>query len=89
MSRSLLDHITVTTFSLEAGTAFVSKALGVSPQPGGEHPRMGTHNFLLRLGDAMFLEVIAPNPAAPAPSRPRWFGLDKLGPHSPPGRDSK
>ena len=84
MSRSYLDHITVTAASLEAGAAFVSKVLGVSPQPGGEHPRMATHNLLLRLGDAMFLEVISPNPAAPAPSRPRWFALDSLGPQSPP-----
>ncbi len=79
VSRSFLDHITVTAFSLEAGAAFVLEALGVSPQVGGEHPRMATHNLLLRLGDAMFLEVIAPNPAVPAPTRPRWFGLDHLG----------
>ena len=26
-------------------------------QPGGEHPDMATHNWLLRLGDALFLEV--------------------------------
>lgn len=84
MSRSYLDHITVTAPSLEAGSAFVSAALGVSPQLGGEHPRMATHNLLLRLGSAMFLEVISPNPAAAAPSRPRWFALDKLGPDSPP-----
>lgn len=58
--RSFLDHITVTAFSLEAGAAFVSETLGVAPQAGGEHPRMATHNLLLRLGDAMFLEVIAP-----------------------------
>ena len=78
MSRSFLDHITVTACSLEAGAAFVAETLGVSPQVGGEHPRMGTHNCLLRLGDSQFLEVIAPNPAVPPPSRPRWFGLDRL-----------
>src|SRR5262245_54127453 len=37
---------------------------------------MGTHNCLLRLGEKLFLEVIAPNPAAPRPDRPRWFQLD-------------
>lgn len=84
MSRSFLDHITVTAFSLEAGADFVFGALGVSPQVGGEHPRMATHNLLLRLGDTMFLEVIAPNPFAPAPPRPRWFSLDNLGPQSLP-----
>lgn len=84
MSRAFLDHITVTAFSLEAGAAFVSETLGVSPQVGGEHPRMATHNLLLRLGDTMFLEVIAPNRPAQAPSRPRWFALDSLCPQSQP-----
>ena len=45
---------------------------------------MGTHNLLLRLGDALFLEVIAINPQAPVPGRPRWFGLDRLAPDALP-----
>ena len=39
---------------------------------------MGTHNLLLPLGDAVFLEVIAINPTATKPQRPRWFELDRL-----------
>lgn len=80
----LIDHITVTAPTLALGAAFVAETLGVAPQPGGEHARMGTHNLLLRLGDTLFLEVIAPNPAAPAPGRPRWFALDALGPTAAP-----
>jgi hypothetical protein len=76
--KSVLDHITVIAPSLESGAAFVHQSLGVMPQTGGKHVRMGTHNLLLRLGDALFLEVIAPDPQAPAPGRPRWFGLDQL-----------
>lgn len=45
------------------------------PQPGGQHEAFGTHNALLSLGSA-YLEVIAVNPDAPAPGRPRWFALD-------------
>ncbi|MBI5922185.1 MAG: VOC family protein [Betaproteobacteria bacterium] len=84
MPGCCIDHIAVTAPSLGTGAAFVHDVLGVAPQAGGEHPRMGTHNLLLRLGDALFLEVIAPNPSAPAPARPRWFGLDTLGPGSQP-----
>lgn len=84
MARSFLDHITVTAFSLEAGGAWVQDSLGVELQVGGEHPRMATHNLLLSLGDTLYLEVIAPNPAAPLPVRPRWFGLDSLTAQSAP-----
>jgi Glyoxalase-like domain len=77
MPHSRLDHIIVTCASLEAGVAHVRRALGVEMQKGGEHVRMGTHNCLLRLGEKLFLEVIAANPAAPPPGRPRWFQLDE------------
>src|SRR4051812_12900340 len=50
-----LDHLTVTAPTLAQGAAFVRDALGAELQPGGEHPRMGTHNLLLRLGDTLFL----------------------------------
>lgn len=73
-----IDHITITSPSLNKGSELVFESLGVRPQQGGEHPRMGTHNLLLRLGDSMFLEVIAINHAAPKPLRPRWFDLDAL-----------
>jgi hypothetical protein len=81
--RCRIDHITVTAPTLERGAEFVARALGVRMPPGGEHPRMGTHNLLLRLGADVFLEVIAVNPAAARPPRPRWFGLDELSADSP------
>jgi len=78
MFRCEIDHLTITAPSLALGAEFVERALGVALQPGGEHPRMGTHNLLLKLGDALFLEVIAVNPAVQRPPRPRWFALDEL-----------
>jgi hypothetical protein len=44
--------------------------------PGGPHPRLGTHNCLMRIGEDCYLELIAIDPEAPKPPRPRWFGLD-------------
>ena len=84
MAPCHIDHITITAPSLEIGAKFVRETLGVTPQSGGEHPRMGTHNLLLRLGDSLFLEIIAPDPAAPRPDRARWFALDSLQADAPP-----
>lgn len=81
--RSILDHLTVTAPSLEAGSRFIRDALGVEPSAGRTHPGMGTHNRLLRLGDAVYLEVIAPDPDAPPIQRPRWFALDHVTPATP------
>jgi len=78
MLKSAIDHLVVTASTREAGDAHLAGLLGVLPQKGGEHPSMGTHNSLLRLGDTVYLEVIAINPHAPAPSRARMFALDSL-----------
>lgn len=78
MSECVIDHIVIAAPELEEGAARVEECLGVMLQAGGQHPRMGTHNRLLRLGKAMYLEVIACNPFADQPDRPRWFGLDEL-----------
>jgi Glyoxalase-like domain len=70
-----LDHIAIIAPSLKDGIVWVRECLGISPQMGGAHPQMGTHNMLLRLGDDLFLEVIAIDPNAPEPEHRRWFGL--------------
>ena len=72
-----LDHFAIAATDLESGTAWLEARLGVALAPGGVHPRMGTHNRVLRLGDGVYLELIAIEPAATPPGRPRWFGLDE------------
>lgn len=72
-----LDHLAVVAGRLQDGVAAVESLLGVTMAGGGKHPLMATHNRLLGLGD-LYLEVIAIDPDAPSPGRPRWFDMDRL-----------
>ncbi|MEM7490636.1 MAG: VOC family protein [Pseudomonadota bacterium] len=73
----VLDHIAVSAATLEAGVAHVKTQLGHGMGPGGFHDRMGTHNRLSGMAGGEYLEVIAVDPAASRPDRPRWFDLDR------------
>jgi Glyoxalase-like domain len=70
------DHLVVAARTLAEGVAWVESRVGVPVGAGGKHAVMGTHNRLLSLGPGRFLEVIAIDPDAPPPGRPRWFELD-------------
>ena len=71
-----LDHLTVVAPTLSEGVAHVRDCLGLDVPFGQRHAYMGTHNHLLRLGDAIYLEIVALDPEGSRPARPRWFGLD-------------
>jgi hypothetical protein len=72
-----LDHLVVAARTLDEGAAWIESRLGVAPAPSiGKHATMGTHNRLLSLGPGRFLELIAIDPDATTPLRPRWFDLD-------------
>lgn len=73
----VLDHIALAAATLEEGVAHAEAALGLKLAGGGAHARMGTHNRLIGMGD-LYFEVIAVDPAAPAPPHPRWFDLDRF-----------
>lgn len=76
MTTGLVDHLVVAGETLEAGAALVGRDLGLEILPGGRHATMGTQNRLVALGPDDYLEVIAIDPDAKPPGRPRWFGLD-------------
>jgi hypothetical protein len=73
---STLDHLVIAAADLGEGARWVEERLGVGLEAGGRHAVFGTHNRLLSLGPECYLEVIAVDPDAPAPARPRWFELD-------------
>lgn len=79
---ALVDHLVVAAPSLDEGARWCEAALGIRPGAGGQHPSMGTHNRLFNIGSEAFpqafFEIIAIDPAAQAPGRARWFGLDDL-----------
>ncbi|MHA1164970.1 MAG: VOC family protein [Alphaproteobacteria bacterium] len=76
MPHCELDHIVIAARSLEDGAAHLEEMLGLRVPAGGNHPLMGTHNCLMQIGGGAFLEIIAIDPDAPRPDRPRWYSLD-------------
>lgn len=78
--RWALDHLVVGASSLAEGLAWCEAQFGLVPGAGGKHALMGTHNRVFAVASARFprayLEIIAIDPQAPPPGRPRWFDLD-------------
>jgi hypothetical protein len=77
MATLVLDHLVVAAARLDQGEDYVEATIGARPKRGGRHAAMGTQNSVLRLGEQTYLEVIAIDPHAHAPARPRWFELDR------------
>jgi hypothetical protein len=73
-----LDHLVYATPDLTRGIDELDRLLGVLATPGGQHPGLGTRNALIALGPDSYIEIVAPDPGQPAPSTPRWFGIDEL-----------
>jgi hypothetical protein len=81
--KTQIDHLVVMAASLDQGVQWCEDTLGITPGPGGEHEKYGTHNRLFKIASPEFplayFEIIAINPAAVIPKRsqvPRWFDMD-------------
>ena len=71
-----LDHIVLGANTLQEGTDYIEKKLGLSLSEIGYHHHMGTHNRVIKIDENIYLEVIAINPNANKPQHFRWFNLD-------------
>ena len=73
---AVLDHLVVAGTTLAQAIEYVADMTGVAARTGGQHTTMGTHNALVKLGERLYLELIAIDPSLPKPARPRWFDMD-------------
>ena len=73
-----IDHLVFATPDLAQGVDEIEALTGVRASAGGQHAAWGTHNRLLALGRDAYLEIIAPDPSQPQPTKPRPFGIDTL-----------
>lgn len=66
--KTQIDHIVVVAQTLEQGVAWCEATLGITPQPGGDHPQFGTHNRIFKIATPGFplayFEIIAIKKAA-------------------------
>jgi hypothetical protein len=81
--KTQMDHLVVLAANLEMGVQWCEATLGVTPGPGGEHDKYGTHNRLFKIATpaypTAYLEIIAINPHAVRPKKmqpTRWFDMD-------------
>ncbi len=79
-AATAVDHLVVAAATVAQGVAWCEATLGITPGPGGKHALMGTHNRLFSIATEAYplayFEIVAIDPDAPPPGRPRWFGLD-------------
>ncbi len=80
--KNRLDHLVYAVPDLDEGISFIKDLLGIEVYPGGQHPRFGTHNAIVRIGNHTYLEIISSDPSNPK-EFPLWMGISNV---TSPGR---
>ena len=81
--KTQIDHLVVVASTLSQGVQWCEATLGITPGPGGEHEKQGTHNRLFKIATPdhpmAYFEIIAIHPHADPALRSknaRWFDMD-------------
>ncbi|CAK9063363.1 unnamed protein product [Durusdinium trenchii] len=69
----LVDHLVWCVPSVAEGIDLFEAMTGVKACIGGQHLGLGTHNALISLGEGVYLEILARDPAQDEGS---WLGID-------------
>lgn len=78
--RAAIDHVILGVRSLEAGISEFTGRTGVTPVRGGRHRGGGTENALVKLGDGLYLEIIAAVPGETPRSFAGIMAMERLTP---------
>ncbi|MEQ9270135.1 VOC family protein [Marinobacter salarius] len=65
LSPARLDHLVLTVPDARGVVESLEEVLGADFEYGGVHPRLGTENYLLAIGELVYLEVLAPRSGNP------------------------
>ena len=74
MAELAVDHLVWCAATLQEGMDAFEELSGVKPCVGGQHQGLGTHNALVSLGEGVYLEILAKDPAQEV--EPKWIGID-------------
>lgn len=75
----MIDHLVFAVPDLEVARDDFEQRTGIRPSYGGQHVGLGTHNAVLDLGEAVYVELLAPDPSQPESAGELAFGLHTLG----------
>ena len=74
----IVDHFVLCVRDLAEAVNRFDIDYGVKAHLGGRHLTQGTHNAIIKIGDQIYLEILAPDPENLDHKGSRWMGIDLI-----------